>query len=259
MYSLTYQYYDTIFYVYCWHNVNCILLTHCTVLVKLEKTLSLKPAAAPQAAKPGNISIRSDDIAAFKMTWNGAWSMTTDQAFQPGSTFLNPLMIGNHPFRWSNGQFSSLSLSAVHHPIPLHHRRGYLAGDAVQQRLKDERRFTLVSPHLMKPSLVPTNSSSFCTRTVNLQDRRFEPDWTLTRNYEIIQFNLATFSSDSPYLSWTKQFLITLKLIRCVWTSSLSASRASSWLPPAHVIAFPLITILATVPRSPALIRQRYC
>ena len=115
---------------------------------------------------------------------------------------LFSLMIGNHPFRWSNGQFSSLSLSAVHHPIPLHHRRGYLAGDAVQQRLKDERRFTLVSPHLMKPSLVPTNSSSFRTRTVNLQDRRFEPDWTVSRNYEIIQFNLATFSSDSPHLFW---------------------------------------------------------
>ena len=63
-----------------------------------------------------------------------------------------------------------------HMHIPLHQRPGYLAGDAVQQRLEYESMFTLVTPYLVKPSLVPTNSSSFRTRTVNLQDRRFEPD-----------------------------------------------------------------------------------
>ena len=39
-----------------WQNINCLLLTHSTVLMKLEKFFSLKPAATAQTAEPGEIA-----------------------------------------------------------------------------------------------------------------------------------------------------------------------------------------------------------
>ena len=92
--------------------------------------------------------------------------------FSPGAALLDPLEleVSNSSFKISYRELSGFSLTAVHRAVSLDHGGGDLQREfRIIKELWRTLDQTLVAPHLVKPSLVPTNNSSPRTRTVNLR------------------------------------------------------------------------------------------
>ena len=83
--------------------------------------------------------------------------------------------MSNSSLKIGHRKLSGFSLTAVHRAVSLDHGGGDLQREfRIIKELWRTLNQTLVTPHLVKPSLVPTNNSSPRTRTVNLRTKDFD-------------------------------------------------------------------------------------